>query len=146
MECILNYMIGYRDSSSSNGHQETFTLLCCTPEMLTMSCQWAFTRYVKLRVVHATGMPGKFFLPPRISDPDMHHDTSVTHVPWCMPGSLTSSFLWSRWRGKRSRHPRRMRDSQFYVSGKRPMQNTPQQRMSLYIMSFDIIIVSTCHH
>ena len=25
----------------------------------------------------------------------MHHDTCVTHVPWCMPGSLTSSFLWS---------------------------------------------------
>ena len=38
-----------------------------------------------------------------------------------MPGSLTSGFLWSRWRGKRSRHSRRMRSPQFYVSGKRPM-------------------------
>ena len=43
------------------------------------------------------------------------------HVPWCMPGSLTSGFLWSRWRGKCSRHSRRMRNPQFYVSGKRPM-------------------------
>ena len=34
-------------------------------------------------------MPGTFSLPPRVSDPDMHHG-----MPWCMPGSLTSSFLW----------------------------------------------------
>ena len=72
-------------------------------------------RYVKLRVAHAPGMPGTFSPPPRISDPDMHHGTCVTHVPWCMPGSLTSNFLWSRRRGKRMRNP------QFYVSGKRPM-------------------------
>ena len=43
-----------------------------------------------------------------VSDPDMHHGTCVTHVPWCMPGSLTSRFLWSRRRGKRSRHYRHM--------------------------------------
>ena len=24
-----------------------------------------------------------------VSDPGMHHSTCVTHVPWCMPGSLT---------------------------------------------------------
>ena len=23
-----------------------------------------------------------------------------THVPWCTPGSLTSGFLWNRWRGE----------------------------------------------
>ena len=56
-----------------------------------------------------------------LSDPDMHHGTCVTHVPWCMPGSLTNGFLWCRWWGKRSRHSRRMRNTQFYVSGKRPM-------------------------
>ena len=37
-------------------------------------------------------------------------------VPWCMPGSLLSRFLWSRWRGKRSRHSRRMRNTLSYVS------------------------------
>ena len=26
---------------------------------------------------------------PQISDPGMHHVTCVTHVPWCMSGSLT---------------------------------------------------------
>ena len=57
----------------------------------------------------------------RVTDPDMHHGTCVTHVPWCMPGSLTSGFLWSWWRGKGSRHSRRMRNPQFCVSGKRPM-------------------------
>ena len=60
-------------------------------------------RYVKLRFAHAPGMPGTFSPPARASDPDMHHGTCVTHVPWCMPGSLTSGFLWSRWRGIRSR-------------------------------------------
>ena len=79
------------------------------------------TRYAKLRVAHAPGMPGTFSPPPLVSDPDMHHGTCLTHVPWCMSGSLTSGFLWNRWRRKRSRHSRRMRNPQFCVSGKRPM-------------------------
>ena len=78
-------------------------------------------RYVKLWVTHVPGVPGTFSPPPQVSDPDMHHGTCVTHVPWWMPGSLTSDFLWSRWRGKRSRHPRCMRTTQCYVSGKKPM-------------------------
>ena len=60
--------------------------------------------YVKLRVVHALGMSGTFSPPTR-------------HVP----GLLTGGFLWSRWRGRRSRHSRGMRNPQFYVSGKRPI-------------------------
>ena len=28
---------------------------------------------------------------PLVSDPSMHRDTCVTHVPWCMSGSLTHS-------------------------------------------------------
>ena len=79
-----------------------------------------FTRYAKLRVVHAPGMPGTFSPPPRVSDPDMHHGTCVTPVPRCMPGSLTCGFLWSRWRGNRSRHSRRMHNLQFYVFDKSP--------------------------
>ena len=66
-------------------------------------------------------MTGKFSLPLRVCDPDMHHGTCVMHVPWCMPGSLTSGFLWTQWWGKRSRHSRRRRNPQFNVSGKRPM-------------------------
>ena len=81
-------------------------------------------RYVNLRVAHAPGLSGTFFPSPRVSDLDMHHGTCVMHVPWCMLGLLTSSFLWSRWRGKCSRHPQRMRNPQFYVSGKKPMTLT----------------------
>ena len=82
-------------------------------------------RYPKLWVAHAPGMPGTFSPPLQVSDSDMHHGTCVTHVPWCMPGSLTSGFLWNRWRGKYSQHSRRMRNPQFYVSGKRPMVRWP---------------------
>ena len=94
--------------------------------MKTVVLHWSsshgpLARYVKLRVAHTPGMLGTFSPPSLNSDPDMHHGTCFTHVPWCMPGSLTSGFLWSRWRGKRSRHSRRMRNSQFYVSGKTPM-------------------------
>ena len=55
-------------------------------------------------------------MPPRISDRNMHHGTCVTHI--------TSGFFWSRWRGKRSRHSRRMHNPKFNVSGtERPMSN-----------------------
>ena len=39
------------------------------------------TRCVKSQVAHAPGMPGTFSPPPRVSYPDMHHGTCVTHVP-----------------------------------------------------------------
>ena len=89
-------------------------------DWIQFDTEWA--RYVKLRVAHAPGMPGWFSPPPQVRDPDMHHGTCVTHVPWCMPGSLICIFLWSWWRGKRSRHSRRMRNPQVYVSGKRSIQ------------------------
>ena len=50
--------------------------------------------------------------------PDMHHGTCVTHVPW----SLTNGFLWSRWRGKRSRYSRRMCNPQFYMQETHPFK------------------------
>ena len=77
--------------------------------------------YVKLRVAHAPGMPGTFSPRPWVSVPHMHHGTCVTHVPRCMPGTLANGLLWSRWRGKRSRHSRRMCNPRFCVSGKRLM-------------------------
>ena len=102
-------------------------------------------RYAKLRVAHAPGMPGTFSPPPRVSDPDMHHGTCVTHVPWCMPGSLTSGFLRSRWRGKRSRHSRRMRNPQFCTSGKRPIgQSHCTERVRL--MHFGLLYALRDNH
>ena len=58
------------------------------------------------------------------------HTRAVTHVPWCLPGSLTHGFIWRRWRGKRSQYSRRMCNPQFYVSGKRPIDThvIPAQR------------------
>ena len=57
----------------------------------------------------------RFQMKQLVSDPGMHHGTCVTHVPWCMSGSLTCgdgktfpAFL-------AHAHP------QFCVSGKRPM-------------------------
>ena len=62
--------------------------------------QWASCQIRKIADAHAPGMPGTFSPRPPVSDPDMHHGTCVTHVPWCMLGSLTNGFLWSRSRGK----------------------------------------------
>ena len=102
-------------------------------ERVFMGYHGPLTRYVKFRVAHAPGMPGTFAQAPRVSDPDMHHGTCVTHLPWCMTGtyvthmpwcmplSLTSGFLLNRWRGKRFWHSRRMRNPKFYISGERPM-------------------------
>ena len=83
--------------------------------------QWTSCQIRKIAGAHAQGMPGTFSPSPQVTDPGMHHGTCVTHVPWCMPESLTSGFLWNWRRGKRSRHSRRMRNLQFCVSGKRPI-------------------------
>ena len=61
---------------------------------------WASCQIRKIAGAHARGMPGTFSPSPLVSDPDMHHGPCVTHVPWCMPGSLTSGFLWNRRWGK----------------------------------------------
>ena len=39
---------------------------------------------------HALGMPGTFYPPSRVSDPDIHRGKCMKHVPWCMPGWLPS--------------------------------------------------------
>ena len=59
-------------------------------KIITIKHTTGLLRYVKLRVVHAPGMPGTFSQPPRVSDPNMHQGTCETHMPWCMPGSLTN--------------------------------------------------------
>ena len=76
---------------------------------------------LKLRVAHASGMPGTFSPTRYVSDPGMHYGTCLTHVPWCMLELPTSGFLWSWWRRKRSRHSWRMRNPQVNVSGERPI-------------------------
>ena len=56
---------------------------------------WASSQIRKIAGCACTGNAGNVFTrhrrqgKPLISDPDMHHGTCVTHVPWCMSGSLT---------------------------------------------------------
>ena len=103
---VATYTLQHQPNKTgmSSSHQDT--LSCTTHGPLA--------RYAKLWVAHAPDNAGNVSPPLRVSDLDMHQGTCVTHVPWCMPGSLTSGFLWSRWRGK---HSRRMRNTQLYVSG-----------------------------
>ena len=68
---------------------------------------WASCQISKIAGAHAPGMPGTFSPQLRVSDCDMHHGTCVSFV---FGGG-----------GKLFRHSRRMRNPQFYVSGKRPM-------------------------
>ena len=88
-------------------------------------------RYVKLRIVHAPRMPRTFSPPRQISDPEMRLGTCVMHVPLCMPESIISGIPRSRWQGKRSRHSRRMRNPQFYVSSKRPIERAVSNVMRI---------------
>ena len=90
-----------------------------------------FTKDAKLRVAHTRECRERF---PR------HRETAnptrimacVTHVPWRMTGALTSGLFWSRWRGKRSRHYRRIRNPQFCVSGKSPYSSNGWMTMTLH--------------
>ena len=56
---------------------------------------WASYQIRKIAGCACAGNVGIVFPHPRfqgkplVSDPDMHHCTCVTHVPWCMSGSLT---------------------------------------------------------
>ena len=56
---------------------------------------WASYRIRKIAGCACAGNAGNIFprhwfqRKPLVSDPGMHHGTCVTHVPWCMSGSLT---------------------------------------------------------
>ena len=97
----------YLSPSNSPAQDIIWILSVCLLDYLQWLCtltlstfrNWPLARYVKLRVVHAPTMPGTFSPPRRVSDPGMDHGTRVTHVPCYMPRSLTSGYLWSRWRG-----------------------------------------------
>ena len=82
---------------------------------------WASYQIRKIAGCACAGNAGNVFphrrfkRKPLVSDPGMHHGTCVTHVPWCMSGSLTCGDG-----GKRSRHSRRMRTSNFAYLARGP--------------------------
>ena len=68
--------------------------ICDKLYLESISDNGPLTRYTKLPVAHAPGMPGTFFPTPTskeplVRDPGMHHGTCFMYVPWCMLGSLT---------------------------------------------------------
>ena len=93
-----------------------------TTDVRAVILQWASCQICTIAGYACAGNAGDVFPRhrQRVSEPDMHHSTCVTHMPWCMQGSLASGFLWSRRRGKRSRHSRRVWKPPIFVSGKRP--------------------------
>ena len=62
---------------------------------LVLTATWASYQIHKIAGCACAGNAGKVFprrrfqRKPLVSDPGMHHGTCVTHVPWCMSGSLT---------------------------------------------------------
>ena len=60
-----------------------------------MMTTWASYQICKIAGCACAGNTGNVFprrrlqKKPLVSDPGMHHGTCVTHVPWCMSGSLT---------------------------------------------------------
>ena len=68
------------------------------------------TRYVKLQVTHAPGMRGTFSPPPTSKEPaslrSRHASRHVRNARAVMHFGIANP----RWRGKRSRHSRRMRN------------------------------------
>ena len=109
-----------------------------------LTSSWGSYQIRKIAGCACARNAGNVFPAPRVSDPDMHHGTCVTHVPWRMPGLLTSGFIWSRLRGKRSRHFQRMRNPQFCISGKRPITRHNREKKQTKI-SFRVILSAYLH-
>ena len=107
-------------------------------------CHGPLTRCAKLQVAHVPGMPGTFPPPPTSKETvswrsqhasqHVHHARAVMHVGIANP----------RWRRKRSRHSRRMRNPQFYVSGKRPMQSYMHQPDTSLLLAGSLMFLCIC--
>ena len=67
----------------------------CNHFYLLQFLQWGSYQICKIAGCACAGNAANVFatrplqMKSLISDPDMHHDTCVTHMPWCMSGSLT---------------------------------------------------------
>ena len=69
--------------------------ILCRSVQYTRPRPWASYQIRKIARCACPGNAGNVFprrrfqRKPIVSDPGMHHGTCVTHVPWCMSGSLT---------------------------------------------------------
>ena len=95
---------------------------------------WTSCQILKVAGCACAGNTETFSSPPKIMDPDMHHSTCVTHMPWCLPVSLIR---------KRLRHSQRVRNRPFYVSGKRPiLQSFAEITVEDWVTSRDVFAVT----
>ena len=107
----------------------------------------SLTRYVKLRFAHAPGIPGTFSPSPTskktASYRSRHTSRHVRHARAVMHVGIDNL----RWRGKRSRHLRGMRNPQFCVSGKRPIAGlypSVCQTLSHYLPVCTYVLLYAC--
>ena len=109
--------------SSSRCHSNMAWMNSCISffNVEVITYPWASYQIRKIAGCACAGNDGNVFpcrrfqRKPLVSDPGMHHGTCVTHVPWCMSGSLTCGDG-----GKRSRHSRRMRTRNFAYLARGP--------------------------
>ena len=129
-------------SNSSANNWDTSHLRCHCAQygvtvVLLVKVNGPLARYVKFRLRMRRECQERFPRPRRLAIP------TCIYACWV---SLTSGFLWSRWRGKHSQHSQRMHNPKFYVSGKRPMVHFSWSRSLRYhcIHYSDVKWVSCC--
>ena len=113
---IVSWIWSQKLSRNDSNSNQSFISTTCLIRLLALSSNGPLARPLKLRVAHSTWMPGTF---PR-------HRLNM----WLLI-RLHNWIDKPRWRGKRSRHSRRIRNPQFYVSCKRPMAHTMLSRIQM---------------
>ena len=91
------------------------------------------TRYKKLQVAHAPGMPGTFSPPPISKETTSQRSRHASRHVRQARAVMHVGIAYLRWRGKRSRHSRRMRTRNFAYLARGPCHN----ELTLSIRCFD---------
>ena len=115
--------------------QECCEILSTNPKTIicSSSLHGPLTRYVKLRVAHAPGMPGTFSPPPTSKEAASQRSRHASRHVRDARAEMHVGIANPRWRGKRSRHSRRMRNPQFYVSGRRSNASIAYNTFQMFV-------------
>ena len=102
----------------------------------------SLARYVKLRVTYAPGMPGTFSQPLTSKDTASYRSRHASRHVRDAHSVIHVGIIKPQRRGKLPRHSGRMRNPQFHVSGKRPMEPIrPALFNSVFILSYKLLFV-----
>ena len=102
-----------------------FISFCVTSLAGRQSCHGPLTRYLKLWAAHAPRMSGTFSPPPSSKETASYRPRHASRHVRPARAVMHVRIANPRWRGKRSRPYQRMRNPQFYISGKRPIVPVP---------------------